>query len=644
MSDDDVLADEPSVDDEAPRGHNRQPIVSVLGHVDHGKTSVLDMVRSIGSERQASVMDREAGGITQHIGATEVPADVLNDTCAAMLGGKAFKSPGLLFIDTPGHHSFASLRNRGGSVSDIAILVVDIMEGLQPQTIESIQVLKETRTPFVIAGNKVDRLHGWRSERGRSFIESFHRQREDVRSLFEERYWKLMGQFSEHGFNLERYDQIKDFRQSVALVPMSAKEGEGLQDLLAVTVGLAERFLEDRLTDTLGAAQGTVLEMRDEVGMGKTVDVILYRGTLNVGDSIMLAGQDGPFKTHIKGLKRPQGMSEMRDAGKRWVNFDSIDAACGVKIVAPNLEATIAGTTLHLANTEEEQIKAESALREEWREIFETMPVMCSKCNDIMSRREFTGHRREKACRGAEEERSGVVIKADTVGGLEALAFELHQRSVPVRQATVGPVNKKDILMAQSAADPLQKVILGFSTKANTSEVAKSLESDDGDVKFIAGPIIYHIMDAFEVWLEERTKALEEASREALVYPGRVLYLKDHTFRAKGPAIVGMRVLGGRVHVGQRLMKLDGTPVGQIKSLRTRDSDDVMEAMQGEEVAVAVQGPTVGRHIEELDEFFVDVPESHVKRLKSSDLSGVEQEILDEIVALHRKDNHFWGR
>lgn len=644
MSDDVPPTDDLSVEDEAPRGHNRQPIVSVLGHVDHGKTSVLDMVRSIGSERQASVMDREAGGITQHIGATEVPADVLNETCSAMLGGKEFKSPGLLFIDTPGHHSFASLRNRGGSVSDIAVLVVDIMEGLQPQTIESIQVLKETRTPFVIAGNKVDRLHGWRSERGRSFMESFHKQREDVRSLFEDRYWKLMGQFSEHGFNLERYDQIKDFRQSVALVPMSAKDGEGLQDLLAVTVGLAERFLEDRLTDTLGAAQGTVLEMRDEIGMGKTIDVILYRGTLKVGDSIMLAGQDGPFKTHIKGLKRPQGMSEMRDAGKRWVNFDTIEAACGVKIVAPNLEATIAGTTLHLANTKDEQAAAESALREEWREVFETMPVMCSTCSEIMARREFSKHRQQKACRGAEEERSGVVIKADTVGGLEALAFELHQRSVPVRQATVGPVNKKDILMAQSASDPLQKVILGFSTKANTSDVAKSLESDDSDVKFIAGPIIYHIMDAFEAWVEERTKALEEASRETLVYPGRVLYLKDHTFRAKGPAIVGMRVLGGRVHVGQRLMKLDGTSVGQIKSLRTRESEDVMEAMQGEEVAVAVQGPTVGRHIEELDEFYVDVPEGHVKRLRKSDLSSVEEEILDEIVALHRKDNHFWGR
>ncbi|MFZ9048256.1 MAG: GTP-binding protein [Poseidonia sp.] len=641
--------DQPPVAEEAAeevvvRGHNRQPIVSVLGHVDHGKTSLLDMVRSIGSQRQASVMDREAGGITQHIGATEVPADVLNDTCAAMMGGKQFKSPGLLFIDTPGHHSFASLRNRGGSVADIAVLVIDIMEGLQPQTVESLNILKETRTPFVIAGNKIDRLHGWRCERGRSFVESFREQREDVRALFEDRYWKIIGQFSEHGFNLERYDQIRDFRQNVALVPMSAKEGEGLQDLLAVTVGLAERFLEDRLTDTLGSAQGTVLEMRDEVGMGKTVDVILYRGELKVGDTIMLAGQDGPFTTHIKGLKRPQGMAEMRDAGKRWVNFTNVEAACGVKVVAPNLEQTIAGTTLHLANTPEEVAVAEEAIREEWRDIFNSMPVMCSSCNEIFARSAFLQHTAQGACRGAEEDRNGVVIKADTVGGLEALAFELHQRNIPVRQATVGPVNKKDLLMASTATDPLQKVILGFSTKANTTDVAERLDDEDAEVKFISGPIIYHIMDAFEAWQEETKAAIEEEQRESLVYPGRVLYLKDHTFRAKGPAIVGMRVLGGRVHVGQRLMKLDGTPVGQIKSLRTRASEDVKEAMQGDEVAVAVQGPTVGRHIEELDEFYVDVPERHVKRLKKIDLTPVEEEILNDIIALHRKENHFWGR
>ena len=625
------------------RGHNRQPIVSVLGHVDHGKTSVLDLVRSIGSERQASVMDREAGGITQHIGATEVPADVLNETCAAMMGGKKFKSPGLLFIDTPGHHSFVSLRNRGGSVADIAVLVIDVMEGLQPQTIESLQTLKETRTPFVIACNKVDRIHGWRTKHGRSFMESFKDQREDVRSLFEDRYWKLLGQFSEHGFNIERYDQIRDFRQNVALVPMSAKDGEGLQDLLAVTVGLAERFLEDRLTDTLGAAEGTVLEMRDEVGMGKTIDVILYRGELKIGDKVMLAANDGPFSTHIKGLKRPKGMSEMRDAGKRWVNFDSVEAACGVKIVAPKLENTIAGTTLYLANTPEQKEQAEAAIRQEWRAIFDTMPIMCSKCNEVFPRIDFKAHTKQGVCRGAEEERKGVVIKADTVGGLEALGFELAKLKIPVRQATVGPVNKRDILMAKSAQDPLNKVILGFSVKGN-SEVADSLSEEDSEIKFFSGSIIYHILDAYEAWREETAERMAAELRESLVYPGRLLYLKDHTFRAKGPAIVGMRVVGGRVHIGQRLMKLDGTPVGQIKSLRTRASEDVKEANQGDEVAVAINGPTVGRHIEELDEFYVDVPESHAKRLKKIDLNPVEQEILDELIRLHRKENHFWGR
>ena len=630
--------------EEVEKGHNRQPIVSVLGHVDHGKTSVLDLVRSIGSERQASVMDREAGGITQHIGATEVPADILNETCSEMMRGNKFKSPGLLFIDTPGHHSFVSLRNRGGSVSDIAILVIDIMEGLQPQTIESLKVLRDSKTPFVIAGNKIDRIHGWMCEKGRSFIESSKNQRSDVTDLFEARYWKLLGQFAEHGFNIERYDLIKDFRNNVALVPMSAKEGEGLQDLLTVTVGLAERFLEERLTDTLGSTQATVLEVREEIGMGKTIDIILYRGGLKVGDKIMLAGPDGPYQTHIKGLKRPKGMSEMRDAGKRWVNYDGVEAACGVKIVAPNMEGTIPGTTLHIANTEEEMKIAKQAIRDEWRGVFNQMPIMCTQCSEVFSRTDFKTHVKEEGpCQDAEEEKKGIVIKADTVGGLEALAFELFKLKIPVRRATVGVVNKKDILMAQSAQDPLYKIILGFSTKAN-SEVTDGLKSGDSEINFISGEIIYHVLDEYEEWREKLQAEIEAELRESLVYPGQLLYLRDHTFRAKGPAIVGMRVVGGRVHIGQKIMKLDGTPVGQIKSLRTRDGDDVKEGSTGDELAVAVHGPTVGRHIEELDEFYVDVPESHARRLKNIELDPKEQEIFEQLIKLHRKENHFWGR
>ena len=610
--DNDEKPDPDSSESEKELGWQRQPIVSVLGHVDHGKTSVLDYFRSLGSERQASVMDREAGGITQHIGATEVPAKILNATCAKLTGGKDFNSPGLLFIDTPGHHSFTSLRSRGGALADIAIVVVDVMEGLQPQTIESLRILKEKRTPFVVAANKVDRIHGWRVENGRSFIESWKEQREDVQQYFEEKYWKLIGQFSEHGFNIERYDKIRDFKSNLAMVPCSAKEGEGLQDLLTVTVGLAERFLEERLRDTLGDGEATVLEMKDERGLGKTIDVILNRGQLNVGDTITLVGSDGPFTTHIKGMFKPKGMSEMRDAGDRWEACDSATAACGLKIVASGLENVLAGTTLRQTNTDDARKTAEIEARKE-------------------------------ATISVEIAEEGVVIKADTVGGLEALAFELKRLEIPIRMATVGPVNKRDIITAQCAEDPLNQIILGFSVKGNT-EVQSKLEGKDAEIKFISDDIIYRVLENFEEWREQTKAAMDAAARENLVYPGHLLYLKDHTFRNKGPAIVGMRVLGGRVHIGQKIMKIDGTPIGQIKSLRTRDSEDVKEGRQGEELAVAVMGPTVGRHIDEGDEFWVDIPSSHAKRLRKLDLSPREEEILEEITRLHRKEDHFWGR
>lgn len=204
---------------------SRQPIVAVLGHVDHGKTSLLDHIRSLGGERQASVMAREAGGITQHIGATEVPSGVLNELCAPLMGGKQFDSPGLLFIDTPGHHSFSTLRARGGSLADIAILVIDIADGCKPQTLESMRILRAAKTPFVVACNKVDRVYGWQSERGRSMAQSLQSQSRDVMALFDQKYWQLVGQFGEHSFNLERYDKITDFTKNIAMVPCSAKEG-----------------------------------------------------------------------------------------------------------------------------------------------------------------------------------------------------------------------------------------------------------------------------------------------------------------------------------------------------------------------------------------------------------------------------------
>ena len=588
----------------------RQPIVAVLGHVDHGKTSLLDHIRSLGSQRQASVMDREAGGITQHIGATEVPSDLLNELCGPLLGGKSFDSPGLLFIDTPGHHSFSTLRNRGGSLADIAILVVDLKEGLRPQTIESIRILKKAKTPFVVAGNKVDRIHGWKSEDGRPMAVAMRSQTKDAMGYFDQSFWNLVGGFGEHGFNLDRYDRIKDFTKEIALVPVSAKEGEGIQDLLAVVIGLAERYLAEQLTDIDGAGEGTVLEMKEERGLGKTLDVILHRGSIAKGDEIVLVTSEGGVTTTVRGLFKPRGMAEMRDAGDRWNDTESASAASGLKLSAPDLDGVLAGTTLRVVRNAAEQKNALALASEESRLSIDL-------------------------------EEEGVCIKADTVGGLEALAMELKEIDVPIRSASIGKVGRRDIRGAEASSDPLHRLILGFSTSV-LSDAQNEIDSSDSGLKVICSDIIYHILDERERWVESRTAELEEESREKIVYPGRILLLPDHTFRVSKPAVVGVRVLGGRIHIGQRLLK-DGASVGQIKSIRSGE-DSMKEAKQGDEVAVAIDGVVVGRQIEEEDVLLVDVPESHAKRLRKMSLNAIESEILGELLEIHRRDDHFWGR
>ena len=588
----------------------RQPIVAVLGHVDHGKTSLLDHIRGLGSESRASVMDREAGGITQHIGATEVPSNILNELCAPLLGGKTFDSPGLLFIDTPGHHSFSTLRSRGGSLADIAILIVDVMEGARPQTLESLRVLKNAKTPFVIAANKVDRIYGWDAQDGRPMALSMRSQTKDSMALFEKKYWELVGKFAEEGLNIERYDRVKDFTKDIALVPISAREGEGIQDLLAVVIGLAERYLTDQLTDIEGSGEGTVLEMKEERGLGKTLDVILHRGSIKKGDEIVVATSEGGIATRVKGLFSPRGMSEMRDAGDRWDDTDIAHAASGLKISAPDLDSVLAGTTLRVVNSDEEREAAISAATAE---------------SEL----------------SIELDEEGVSIKADTVGGLEALAKELQAVEVPIRSASIGKVSRRDVRSAEAASDPLHRVIMSFSTDILPDAESEIAQSEKG-VHHIGSDIIYRILEEREEWVERRTKEMEEESREAIVYPGRILLLRDHTFRISKPAVMGVRVLAGRIHVGQYLLK-DGNRVGRIKSIRSGE-ESMKEAMQGAEVAVAIDGATAGRQIEEEDLLLVDVPESHARKLVRMDLSSAEREVLEELQAIHRKDDHFWGR
>ncbi len=584
------------------KSYVRQPIVSVLGHVDHGKTTLLDYIRG------STVALREAGAITQHIGATEVPIDVIKEMCGELLKGKDFTLPGLLFIDTPGHHAFTTLRRRGGSIADIAILIVDINEGFKPQTYESLMILKQYKTPFVVAVNKIDTITGWRKEKG-ILPERLKKQSELARSIFEEKIYDIIGTLSEHGFSSDLYSNIKDFTRNVAIVPISAKTGEGVPELLMILVGLAQRFLEKHLTIEKGPAKGTVLEVKEERGLGTTIDVIIYSGTLRATDTIAVGTRNEPVITKIKALLKPKPLDEIRDPRERFENVEEVHAACGIKISAPNLEDVIPGSPLRVVTPENkdkiiEEIKEQTELHIELDE-------------------------------------EGAVAKADTIGSLEAIVKEAKGRNIKIRKAEVGNVSKRDIIEASATNDPLQRVILAFNVKI-LPEAEEEMKNHD--VEVIREDVIYTLMERYEEWVYKKREEIERAKREAIPRPGMIKFLPGYVFRVSKPAIIGVRVLAGRIKPGMKLIKEDGKVVGTIKSIQS-EKKSLNEAIQGQEVAISIEGPTVGRQIKEEDILYTDLPESVVKKLKEmKDLTYDEREVLNKIIEIKRKTvDRFWG-
>lgn len=587
----------------------RQPIVSVLGHVDHGKTSLLDKIRG------SAVASREAGAITQHIGASEMPLENIRDVCGVLMKGREFKVPGLLFIDTPGHHAFSSLRARGGALADIAILVVDINEGFKPQTKEALSILRKNRTPFVVAANKVDLIHGWESEPMRPFMVGIKAQSEGVQGKVDEAVWDIIGKLTENGIpSADRIDRITDFTKNVAVVPLSAKTGEGIPDLLLTLVGLAQRFLEKKLeTDLDVTGRGTVLEVKQETGLGLTLNAIIYDGNIRTGDTIVLGTTGQPKVTKVKGLLRPKPRDEMRDHREPFHSSKEVTAAAGVKIVAQDLEGVLAGSPLVVVRDAEQ-------LRTVMEEVAEQARVSIPL------------------------EDEGVFVKADTLGSLEALAAELKDRKIPIKRAEVGNISKRDLIDAKTIKKPTQRAILSFNVKI-LPDAQEALETKDfEEIKVLASDIIYHLLDEYEAWVKVKTLDVDKHFREEMTFPGKVLLMPDHVFRTQKPAIVGMRILGGRLRVEQKFLLGDGRVVGQVKSIR-RGEESVKEAIPGEEVAVAIDDVTIGRQIAQGDIVYVDVPEGEARKFFRTPgmLNADELDVLKEIQKIKQKETRFWA-
>ncbi|MBU4202138.1 MAG: translation initiation factor IF-2 [Candidatus Altiarchaeales archaeon] len=572
-----------------PSAKVREPIISVLGHVDHGKTTLLDWIRG------SVIASREAGGITQHIGATDVPFETVKGICGSLLDafGPKTKLRGLLFIDTPGHEAFTNLRKRGGSVADLAILVVDINEGLMPQSLESMQILKQYKVPFIIAANKIDRISGWNPEQGLAS------QQEHVQKGFYSKFYSLVGKLSELGFESDLFSQISDFTKQIAIVPISAKHGKGIPELLMVLIGLSQQYLTGKLTiDPNSPAKGTILEVREDKGLGTTIDVIVYEGVIKKGDSIVVGAKE-PILTKVKALLRPKPLDEIRDPRDKFSQEDEVYAAAGVKIAAPGLEDAMAGAPVYVGGAE-------------------LIGKVRGEIQDVEIDRDNVG----------------LIIKADTIGSLEALIKILQESEIPIKRGTIGKVSNNDVIEASAVGqeDRLLGVILAFNSKVLENA---QLIAMDNEVKIFQSNVIYKLLEDYELWVKEERDREKKDLVGKVVTPAKLRFMPDCVFRQNKPAIVGMEVLAGEFGPGCSLLKEDGKVVGRVKEIQSK-GETVKSAKKGEQVAVAIENVTVGRQLCEGDIVYPFMSNEDVERVDKEALSEEEKEAMREILRIKK--------
>lgn len=589
----------------------RQPIVAVLGHVDSGKTSLLDKIRGTG------VQAREAGGITQHIGASFLPTEAIKKACGplfAKMTGNTQEIPGLLVIDTPGHEIFTNLRARGGSAADIAILVVDVNRGFQPQTNESLKILQSRKVPFVIALNKVDQISGWKKTLTQFITQSIKEQDPSIQTALDELLYNVVGTLSILGYNSEAFYRVKDFTKEVAIVPVSAKTGEGLPELLAVLVGLTQQYMQQKLDQTEKSTRGIVLEVKEEVGLGITANIILMDGQLRKSDSIILAKRDSVIVTKPKAILLPKPLDEMRDPRDKFRPVNEVHAAAGIKIASPDLEGVLPGSPVYATTDESKIEELKKLIESEMKSVF------------------------------VKTDKKGVILKCDTIGSLEAITSMLKQQNIAVSMADIGPVTRRDVVeaLAVKEHDRHLGVVIAFNVKI-LQDAQDEAEADH--IRIFHDQVIYSLIDNYTKWVEEDTANEENAILQELTPVCKFTFLKGYVFRKSNPAVFGIRVDGGNLRQKIAIMNVDGRRIGIVHQLQD-SGKNINSAKKGQEIAISIQNVTVGRQVSEEDIFY-SLPPSHEAKLLvkqfAHKLSPEELQILKEIIEIQRKINPAYG-
>ncbi len=583
----------------------RQPVLVVLGHVDSGKTSLLDTIRGTG------VQAREAGGITQHIGASFFPIDTIKQLTGPLyekLAKLESQIPGLLVIDTPGHEVFANLRSRGGSAADIAIVVVDANKGFEPQTFESMEILKNRRVPFVVALNKVDMIAGWRRIDSPFITEQVKAQDPSVTSMLDEKIYNVVGSLSRLGYNSEGFWRVKDFTKEVAIVPVSAAKNIGIPELLVVVVGLSQQFMTKRLQRIEGPGRGIILEIKEEIGLGPSANLVLIDGTLRVGDTIMVAKRDKAVTTKIKALLLPKPLDEMRDPRDKFKPVTDVTSAAGVKITSPDLDGVLAGSPLYVLRNKEEEKKLK--------------PVIEEEINSTII---------------ADTNTQGIILRCDTIGSLEAIRDMLRKEDIPIQKADIGHVTRRDVLSASAVKEKNRYlgVILGFNIKILEEA---NREAQERGIPIFSERIIYNLVRNYTDWVNYQKEHEESILFNEIPPICRFQFMKGFVFRRNYPAVFGAEILIGKLRQKVQVINEVGKKIGAIHQIQ-KSGKPIDEATQGEQVAVSIKEISIGRHINEGDIFYTDLKSKEAKLLSerfSSRLTPEEKDLLDKIIAMKR--------
>jgi translation initiation factor 5B len=589
----------------------RQPVVVVLGHVDSGKTSLLDRIRG------TAVQQREAGGITQHIGASFFPIETIRNI-TGHLYSKISKSetqiPGILVIDTPGHEIFANLRMRGGSAADIAIVVIDINKGFEAQTLESIEILRTRKVPYLVALNKIDMISGWRKIGIPFIVEEMKKQDPVVQDMIDTKIYDVVGSLSRLGYNSEAFWRVKDFTKEVAIVPVSATTGAGIPELLAVLVGLSQQYLAKRLEQHKVGARGIVLEINEEVGLGPSANVILLDGVLKQGDSIVIAKREGAIITKIKSILLPKPLDEMRDPRDKFRPVEQVISAAGLKITSPDLNGVLAGSPLYALEKKNDESTLKQMVESEVK-------------SAILS-----------------TDSNGVILRCDTIGSIEAITDLLKRANIPVRSADIGNITRRDIIEASVVRekDRYVGVVLGFNVKVLDDAEKESYERN---IKIFNERIIYNLVRNYTDWVTYQREHEESILFNEIPPICKFQFMRGYIFRRNDPAVFGAEILVGKLRKKVVVVSEDGKKIGTVQQVQ-ENGKAIEEATKGMQVAVSIKGPVIGRQLNEDEILYTDLNSKHAKMLTERFIHRLDEEekqVFDRILHMKRKSDPAYG-